>query len=236
MIGLPTTTTSSTESRRDAGGVDQLAEQLVERAAHGAGELARRRPGSSSRTTPGSSGPRRSGSAGSSARPTGEHLAGGEVAQVAGDGGRADVDRRADDALDGSPATRRRSRRRERPRSPPSRSGGPPRRPGDRASAAPARRSTAVVAVVTATPCCSASGRGQLVGDARDVGSEHRRSELDVVRGHQRVDHERPAGRGPCAPPGGAPGSPRARRSRRRRRCAAAQPSRWPATSGRLPR
>ena len=236
MIGLPTTTTSSTESRVTPAASTSSPSSSSSARAYGAGELlvaARvhhhvRHPAHQVLAE-----------ADLRVHPPGrrEHLAGGEVAQVAGDGGRADVDRRPHDALavpgphgddhavahgHGHRRVVRAARR---------------HRPGDRAPAPRRpRRSTAVVAVVTATPCWSATRRGQLVDDARDVGSEHRGSELDVVRGHQRVDHEGRRGRGPCARPGGAPGSPRARRSRRRRRCAAAQPSRWPATSGRLPR
>ena len=189
MIGLPTTTTSSTESRVDAGGVDQLAEQLVERPPYGAGELlvaARvhhhvRHPAHQVLAE-----------ADLRVHPPGrrEHLAGGEVAQVAGDGGRADVDRRPHDALDvagphghdHAVAHGHGHRRVVRAARPTDRATAP--------SAAPARRSTAVVAVVTATPCWSATAVASCVGDARDVGSEHRGSELDVVRGHQRVDHE----------------------------------------------
>ena len=157
-----------------------------------------------------------------------EDLAGGEVAEVAGDRGRADVDRdAARDALGEARATTATTV--------PSRtatvaaarsvaaapSAGRPRR------AAPAR-STAVVAVVDRHAVLLVTAAvAQLVDDARAVGPSTG-GELDVVRGHERVDDEVAAGRRPCAPPGGAPGSPPARRSRRRRRCARRSPSRWP--------
>ncbi len=119
-----------------------------------------------------------------------EHLAGGEVAQVAGDGGRADVDRRPHDALavagphgdDHAVAHGHGHRRVVRAARPTDRATARQRRAGPPQHRRGGRRHRHAVLV--------GHGRGQLVDDARDVGSEHRGSELEVVRGHQRVDHE----------------------------------------------
>ena len=87
-----------------------LADQRVDRLAHRARHLARRRRGSSSHRRRGSSDPRRSGSAGSSRPAEASDLAAREIAEMGGDGGRADVDGDAEGALDEARARARRCR------------------------------------------------------------------------------------------------------------------------------
>ena len=151
----------------------------------------------------------------------GQHLASGQVAQVAGDGGRSDVDRDADDAVavagpDGHDhAVAHRHRRRAA---------------GD-GSVGPAQHRGAEHG--DGDVVLDSQRRDQLLGHAGDVGAELGRRQLDVVRRHQRVDDERSAGRGPCARPGGAPGSPAGTSMTTSPAIRAAQPSRLPRARGR---
>ena len=222
MIGLPTITTSSTRSRPTSAAGEQLADQFVDRLAYGGGQLAiaagvhhhvrhaahQVLAEADLRVHPAAAG---------------DHVAGEQVAEMAGDGRRADVDGDAvglvdepgpdgDDPVipDGrlSPCHRR------------------PRRGGRQHVGSDGR---------DVSPCCSATA--VVTSSAADSSEPSSAGgDLDVAQANNGSTASRAdRGRSPCARPGDAPGSPRARRSRRRRD-RAAHPSRCPATSGRPPR